>query len=139
MQKVLKNNIPIFLRDSELYKQLFINEGNDSDSETDYEIDDNYVKIPKQYIIAQEEIETIKDNKHLIKLCKKLRYWMVNKLPFSIYTYIINNVKFNFFPTNKRSCTKFQTKFNNNSSIDKLLNLDEIKQSDFYQELIDLI
>ena len=66
-------DIPDFLRDSQLFQNL--------ESDDDFEISNQYFK-------NNLDINSIDDFFHLLDT---LRYWGIDKIPFEIYDYIINN------------------------------------------------
>ena len=57
-----------------------------------YDQFDDEIIIPKKYLLDSLEI---KNEEHFYKILNKLRYWMVNELPFEIYHYVDNNKNIN--------------------------------------------
>ena len=78
-------NLPDYIKESELYKQL------KQDDDDDFEA----FPIPKKYAIDLHnyKINTIDD---FDKLLDVLRYWMVNRLPNNIYRFINDNYKLDY-------------------------------------------
>lgn len=85
MEIVDSYNLPYYIKESKLYKQL------KQDDEDEYEA----FSIPIKYAIdfINFKLNTMND---LDKLLNSLRYWMVERLPDSVYSFINNNFKLDF-------------------------------------------
>ena len=79
METLSKSDLLDCLRSSDFYDEF------------DNELDDEII-IPKKYLLDSLEI---KNEEHFYKILNKLRYWMVNELPFEIYHYVDNNKNIN--------------------------------------------
>jgi len=73
MVGICKSDVPDFLVDSGLYDTLFGN------------IEDEDEEIDVAYFVKSDEIETMED---FIALLNVLRFWMVNKLPDTVYYFL---------------------------------------------------
>lgn len=73
MVGVCKSNVPDFLVDSGLYESVF------------EDIEDENEEVNIDYFEKSDEIETIND---FVKLLHALRYWMVNRLPDTVYHFL---------------------------------------------------
>ena len=75
------DDIPSLLKESQLYRILTEN-------------DEQSIHIPKKYIIENSSIDSndrliINSVEKFFKLMEQLRYWMIDKLPYEIYDYIL--------------------------------------------------
>ena len=75
MERLSKSNLLDCLKNSDFYDEF-----------------DDEIIIPKKYVLYSLEI---KNEEHFYKILNKLRYWIVNELPFEIYHYVDNNKNVN--------------------------------------------
>lgn len=136
MEIINKNDILDCLKNSILYQELTDN-------------DNNQVTVQNRYIINDLKIEDDKDFFHKLDT---LRYWMVNKVPYEIYDYLIDHKVdisqykdfnyemlslFNNFKTNEYWIISLITKTGDLDLLKHLVNTNRIKLNKMmYNEVV---
>ena len=92
MLTIKKNEIPLFLQKSKLYKGIYAIDSDDESSEPEDDLDDRSITIDKKYFIDSDYIKNSDGPSKFENILYAYQYWMVTEPNLSLYNYITSNL-----------------------------------------------